>query len=147
MLQRGKTYEEVYDSFRWDIPEYYNIGVAHCDRHADSGKLALIQVLEDGLTEEYTFQDIKRMSNRCANALAALGIQRGDRVAVFLSQGPELTVAHMAIFKLGAIGLPLFALFGPEGSNTGWPTARPRPSSPTRRASPSSIRCATGCRT
>lgn len=115
MLKRGKTYEEVYDSFQWEIPEHYNIGVAHCDRHADSGNLALIQVLEDGSTEDYTFKDIKQLSNRCANALAALGIARGDRVAVFLSQGPELTVAHMAIYKLGAIGLPLFALFGPEG--------------------------------
>lgn len=115
MLKRGETYEEVYENFRWDIPEHYNIGVAHCDRHADSGKLALIQVLEDGSTEEYTFQDIKRRSNQCANTLSALGVKRGDRVAVFLTQGPELTVAHMAIYKMGAIGLPLFALFGPEG--------------------------------
>src|SRR5213079_2026730 len=58
--------------------------------------------------------DLKRLSNRCANALAALGIGRGDRVGVLLPQRPETAIAHLAIYKLGAVAVPLFVQFGPD---------------------------------
>ncbi len=49
-----------------------------------------------------------------AHALIKLGITRGDRVGIILSQRPETAVAHLAAYKLGAIALPLSTLFGPE---------------------------------
>jgi acetyl-CoA synthetase len=49
-----------------------------------------------------------------ANTLAALGVERGDRVAIHLPQCPETAAAHVAIYRLGAIALPLFSLFGPD---------------------------------
>src|SRR5436305_14692430 len=115
MLQRGHSYDEEYGSFRWELPERFNIGVAACDRHADgSGKLALIYAAPDGEVERFSFDDLKLLSNRCANALAALGIGRGDRVGVLLPQRPETAIAHLAIYKLGAVAVPLFVQFGPE---------------------------------
>src|SRR5262249_47463435 len=54
-------------------------------------------------------------SSRLANALLAKGVKAGDRVGVFLSQGAELTLCHLAGYRLGAVGLPLFTLFGQGG--------------------------------
>src|SRR5947199_3184956 len=115
MLQRGHSYDEVYGGFRWELPERFNIGVAACDRHADgSRRLALIYEAPDGAVERFSFDDLKRLSNRCANALAGLGIRRGDRVGVLLPQRPETAIAHLAIYKLGAVAVPLFVQFGPD---------------------------------
>jgi acetyl-CoA synthetase len=115
VLQRGEGYEEVYSGFRWELPERFNIGVAACDRHADgNGRLALVYEAPDGTIERFTFDDLKRLSNRCANALAAMGVGPGDRVGVLLPQRPETAIAHIAIYKLGAVALPLFTQFGPD---------------------------------
>ncbi|OHE22315.1 MAG: AMP-dependent synthetase [Syntrophus sp. GWC2_56_31] len=115
MLSKKGSYDELYRSFRWPIPEYYNIGVDVCDKWADERyRLALIYEDESGRTEKYAFWDIKNLSNRLANAFRAYGITRGDRVAILLPQCPETAIAHIAIYKLGAIAVPLFTLFGPD---------------------------------
>ena len=115
MLQKKSTYDEVYRSFHWQIPEYYNIGVDVCDKWADERyRLALIYEDEGGRTEKYTFWDIKNRSNRLANALRAHGVARGDRVGILLPQCPETAITHVAVYKLGAIAIPLFTLFGPD---------------------------------
>jgi acetyl-CoA synthetase len=115
VIQRGKSYDEVYSGFRWELPERFNIGVAACDRHADgSGRLALVYEAPDGTLERFSYDDLKRLSNRCANALAGMGVGPGDRVAVLLPQRPETAIAHLAIYKLGAVALPLFTQFGPD---------------------------------
>ena len=62
----------------------------------------------------WTFGQLLAASSRLANALAARGISKGDRVAVFLSQGAELTLCHLAGYRMGAVVLPLFTLFGEE---------------------------------
>ena len=113
MLRRGQSYDEVYRGFRWQLPERFNIGVAACDRLATGdGRLALVYEAPDGTVERFSFDDLKRLSNRCANALVALGIGRGDRVGVLLPQRPETAIAHLAIYKLGAVAVPLFVQFG-----------------------------------
>jgi len=115
MLKKGKTYEEVYRSFKWKVPKFYNIGVDCCDKWADQRyRLALIYEDDQGRVEQYTFWDLKRLSNRLANALQACGLQRGDRVGILLPQCPETALSHLAIYKTGGIALPLFTLFGPE---------------------------------
>jgi acetyl-CoA synthetase len=115
VIQRGKSYNEVYDGFRWELPEWFNIGVAACDRHADgSGRLALVSEAPDGTLERFSYDDLKQLSSRCANALAAMGVGPGDRVGVLLPQRPETVIAHLAIYKLGAVALPLFTQFGPD---------------------------------
>jgi acetyl-CoA synthetase len=76
--------------------------------------LALIHLREDGSETRYSFAELKRHSNRCANVLETQGVEEGDRVAILLAQGPETASAHLATYKLGAIAVPLFTLFGAE---------------------------------
>jgi acetyl-CoA synthetase len=115
MLKLGRTYEEVYGAFRWEIPEYYNIGMDVCDKWAGGEKrTALITQDENEGVERYSFQDLKRLSNRFANGLRAHGIGRGDRVGILLPQSLEAALSHIAIYKIGGIALPLFTLFGVE---------------------------------
>ena len=115
MLQPHKTYEEVYGSFNWEIPEFYNIGVDICDKWAHQRyRLALIYEDEKGQLEQYTFWDLKRLSNRLANGLKAQGLSQGDRMGIMLPQSPEAGISHIAIYKIGAIAVPLFTLFGTD---------------------------------
>ena len=115
MLKFGKTYNEVYDSFRWEIPQHYNIGVDICDKWArQPDRPALIYENESGQVEKYTFQDLKRLSNRLANGLKASGIGQGDRFGILLPQCPETAISHIAAYKIGAIAIPLFTLFGTD---------------------------------
>jgi len=115
MLRHGKTYDEVYNSFRWEIPDFYNIGVDICDKWAHQRyRLALIYENEKGQEEQYTFWDLKRLSNRFANGLQAYQIDQGDRVGILLPQCPETAISHISIYKIGAIAIPLFTLFGTD---------------------------------
>ena len=115
MLRRGQTYDEVYDSFRWEIPEFYNIGVDICDKWAHQRyRLALVYENEKGRVEKYTFWDLKNLSNRLANGLKALEVDNGHRMGILLPQCPETALCHIAAFKVGAIPIPLFTLFGTD---------------------------------
>ncbi len=111
-----RDYDRLYRAFRWQIPERYNIGVAVCDRWAarDPRRLAILHVRPDGKPEEIGYGWLKETSNRLANVLGAHGIKRGDRVAILLPQMPEVAAIHVAIYKLGAVALPLATLFGVE---------------------------------
>ncbi len=64
--------------------------------------------------EKYTFADLKGLSNRMANGLKANGIEQGDRFGILLPQCPETAISHIAAYKLGAIAIPLFTLFGTD---------------------------------
>jgi acetyl-CoA synthetase len=109
----GQTYESLTDNFAWHIPARYNMGVDVCDKWADgSGRLALIYEDAEGNATRYTFDQLKTLSDRFANALQACGAQRGDRVGIFLSQSIETAIAHLAAYKAGMVAVPLFALFG-----------------------------------
>src|SRR5204863_20433 len=79
-----------------------------------SMRFALYWEDESGATAAYSFWDIQTAANRLSNALAALGVRRGERVALVLPQRPETAIAYMAIFQMGALALPLSHLFGPE---------------------------------
>lgn len=114
MLEKAATYDDVLARFRWRIPERFNIGAAVTTAHANRNGDALIFETGSGEPERYSFRDLDRLSNRAANMLVAAGLRRGDRVGVFLSQSPEAAIAHVAIYKAGAIAMPLFVLFGPD---------------------------------
>lgn len=116
MLPKACDYEALYARFRWRIPPRFNIGVACCDRWAtaDAERLAILHVKANGTSDSITFGWLRETSNRLANVLRAKGIARGDRVALMLPQTPEVAAAHIAIYKLGAIALPIAVLFGPD---------------------------------
>ncbi len=115
MLPNASSYDELCARFRWDIPEFYNIGVDVCDRWADAepDRLALIDAREEG-DRAISYGELRALSNQTANLLAEQGIERGDRVGILLPQTPETAYAHIAVYKLGAIAIPLFTLFGAE---------------------------------
>jgi len=116
MLTDARTYDALCRDFRWKVPARYNIGVDVCTRWAmaDPDRVAIIWQRPDGRMEPVTFGRLEEDSNRLANVLMARGIRRGDRVAIILAQGPAAAIAHIAIYKMGAIAVPLAALFGPD---------------------------------
>ncbi len=116
MLELKDSYEELYASFEWDIPEFFNIAYAVCDKWAeqDPNRLALIHKAKDDSVEEISFAALRELSNQTAHLFNAFGLTKGDRVGIFLPQAPETAYSHIAAYKLGAIAVPLFTLFGPD---------------------------------
>ena len=95
MLTPGKTYDQVYGSFQWQVPDFYNIGVDICDKWAhEPDRTALIYEDHKGQVTKYSFSDLKKLSNQLANGLKAHGIQRGDRVGILLGQSPETGISQ-----------------------------------------------------
>ncbi len=114
MLPGKMPYDDLMRAFHWQVPSNYNIGVDICDRWArsDPTRIALIHKRPDGEVERFSYSDLKDQSNRLANLLRSHGIKRGDRVALLLPQCPQTCFGHIAIYKLGAIVVPLASLFG-----------------------------------
>lgn len=114
-LEPGR-YDDVRDSFEWKIPETYNMVEAICDRWATNrSAVALYWENADGDAESYTFYELSRLSNRCANALRDRGIGREDVVAIFLPTLPESLIVTLAGHKVGAVNMPLYHLFEADG--------------------------------
>jgi acetyl-CoA synthetase len=109
----GMTYRSLRDGFKWEIPGRFNLGVACSDAHPENDP-ALITEASDGSVRVTTFGELSRRSNRLARHLHSLGIARGDRVGVIVPQSEATGLAHLAIWKLGAVSLPLASLFGPD---------------------------------
>ena len=115
MVNQAGSYAELCRNFRWQVPEHFNIGVDVCGRWAeDRSRFALYYEDESGFTSAHTFWDIQRAANRLSNVLAALGTLPGDRIAILLPQCPETAIAHVAIYQMGALAVPLSHLFGPD---------------------------------
>jgi acetyl-CoA synthetase len=108
-------YRELYEGFRWHVPADFNIAEV-CGRRwaAETSRVAIYFEDHAGRRAAYTYAALQADANRLSNALAALGVQRGDRVAIVLPQRPETAIAHLAIYQLGAIAMPLSILFGPD---------------------------------
>lgn len=113
-----KSYEEAHGGFRWHIPERFNMGEDTCDRHAQNPQkahtVALYYEDDAGHAAQYTFAQMKDLSDRFAGVLAANGLSRGDRFAVMLPQRPEAAIAHLSVYKMGGIAIPLTILFREE---------------------------------
>ena len=116
VLNRAESYEKLYGDFRWDIPDRFNIGVDVCDknaaRHPDRTGLIVVEPGKD--TVSYTFTDLKRLTNQLANLFIANGLERGERVGILMSQSVEVAISHVAAWKMAAISIPLFTLFGED---------------------------------
>jgi len=114
-VRGAKNFAELRAKHRWNIPADYNVAVDCLDRHVElRDKTALIYADDEGHSARYTFEQMIEASNRFANALRGLGIGRGDVVAIHTPQRPETAIAHIALYRLGAIALPISKLFGPD---------------------------------
>jgi acetyl-CoA synthetase len=119
-------YEKTSKEFSWEAVKKelfttpqnkVNIAYDAIDRHAQTwrkNKVALYWEGADGPCVKYTFLELKRLSDQCANMLRSLGVKKGDRVFIFLPRLPELYISMIATAKLGAIAGPMFSAFGPD---------------------------------
>jgi acetyl-CoA synthetase len=107
---------ELHANFRWHVPGPFNIAQVCCARWALATPDAVAIRSEDeaGRVSTATYAELQREANRLSNALRKLGVKRGDRVAIVMPQRVETAVAHFALYQLGAIGMPLSMLFGPD---------------------------------
>ncbi|WP_343082179.1 AMP-binding protein [Ostreiculturibacter nitratireducens] len=116
LMRVGEDWETLRASFRWHVPDRFNIAERCCDSWASAfpGRVALIDLGEGGDVRRWTYGELKEASDRLANSFAARGLRQGDRVGVLLPQGVAVLITHFAAMKLGAVALPLFTLFGPD---------------------------------
>ncbi|OAN79347.1 AMP-dependent synthetase [Sulfitobacter sp. EhC04] len=91
----------------WDLPERLNMAEQCLARPSDA--LAIVDLTGPG-RRDVSYGELARMTDGLARALIAR-VAPGDRVGVLLSQGPWCAAAHLAIWKIGAISVPLFKLF------------------------------------
>ena len=107
------SYEDLRRDFEWPALERFNIAEAACDKWADEPeRVAIIHKRPDGAVERMPFGELIAQSNRIANMLAATGVEAGDRVGLLLPQRPETALTHLALYKIGAVAVPLAMLFG-----------------------------------
>ncbi|WP_026825581.1 acetate--CoA ligase [Exiguobacterium marinum] len=116
------SYEEACQSFEWTQAETLfswnltgkvNLAYEAIDRHAESelAKKVALLYFDGGREERYTYADMKRESNRSGNVLKSIGVEKGDRVFIFMPRQPELYFILLGAIKLGAIVGPLFEAF------------------------------------
>jgi acyl-coenzyme A synthetase/AMP-(fatty) acid ligase len=106
MITIRRSYEELIAGFRWQVPDEFNFGALVDAWATDRSRVALYWEDEAGRTARLTFWDLKQRTNRCMNALAGLGVQRGDPVLVMLPRVPEWQTAMVGAIKLGALVIP-----------------------------------------
>ena len=116
MIDSGESgFDDICRSFTWQIPASFNIAAAVCDRHRDiSHRPALLCETASGTKAQYSFADLYRLSNQLANVFLSMGVGPGDRIAILLPQRVETGLCHLAAWKIGAVSLPLSALFGTD---------------------------------
>jgi acetyl-CoA synthetase len=125
-LHNMKSYEEELKNFSWDIAKAelgykdgddINIGWYCTDRICDMGKAdkkALIWEDHKGTIKQYTFNEMRVLTNSIAAYLEKIGVKPGERVCLFMDKVPELYFGFLGILKRGAIAQPLFSAFGSE---------------------------------
>lgn len=116
MIDSGESgFDDICRSFTWQIPASFNIAAAVCDCHRDiSHRPALLCETASGTKAQYSFADLYRLSNQLANVFLSMGVGPGDRIAILLPQRVETGLCHLAAWKIGAVSLPLSALFGTD---------------------------------
>jgi acetyl-CoA synthetase len=119
MLEQGQSHEALVAGFRWNLPARLNMAAQACDDWAarEPERLAILD-LSEGAARRISYGELRRMADGLAHALAARGVARGDRVGVLRSQSGWTAAAHLAVWKLGAVSIPLFKLFGQDALRT-----------------------------
>lgn len=120
------SYDEERSSFSWesarsslDDPPGGGLNIAYeaVDRHAigpRASKVALRTLDEHGQSTDLSYAELRRLTNRFANALRGLGVGRGETVFTLLGRVPELYVTVLGALKNGSVVAPLFSAFGPD---------------------------------
>lgn len=116
-VSRAASYAAIRKQFRWIIPERYSIAEDICGRWAASepDRIAVVERDAEGGRRAWTYGALQEASGRIANVLThGAGLGRGDRCAILLPQSAATVQLHIALYRMGAVALPLFALFGED---------------------------------
>lgn len=111
------SFQALRDEFEWEFPEEFNTSQFICDRWVDDGEniAAYYEDRTSNRSGKLSFEELKERSNQLANYLKELGVKKGDRVAINVPRKIETLISHVAVWKLGAVSVPLSTLFGPYG--------------------------------
>ncbi|WAP70165.1 AMP-binding protein [Jiella pelagia] len=111
-----QNYQTLTAAFTWNMPARYNVAAACADDWArqEPDRICLIEDRGEAPARTLNYGALAASSRRFAAALAARGVRRGDRVAIVLPQSFQTVIAHLAVYRLGAIAVPLAMRFGPE---------------------------------
>jgi len=110
----NKVLEWNYPFAKWFVGATCNISYNCLDRHVKNGrknKVAVIWVGENDTERVFTYGQLYRQVNRCANALKKLGLKKGDRVTIYLPKVPEQIVAMLACARIGVIHSVVYSGF------------------------------------
>ena len=110
-------YRDGFSQLDWLPGGGLNNAYEAIDRHVAHGhgdKLAMIWVGKNWEEEKYTYSDMKEQSDRFGAVMNNLGIERADRVFIFMDRLPELYFAALGVLKAGGVIGPLFSAFGPD---------------------------------
>ena len=116
ILPIRQNYFDLIKKFQIKVPKFFNISEACCDKWIknDFNRVAITNIDEDNYKSNWTYGKIHTSANSLANSLIKHGVKKGDRIVLMLPQGPEVIISHFASYKIGAIVVPLFTLFGPD---------------------------------
>ena len=110
-------YKEGFSKLTWLPDGGLNNAFEAIDAHVEKGKgakKAMIWIGKNGEEETYTYSDLKLQSDKFGQVMRDLGMEKGDRVFIFMDRIPELYFAALGILKAGGIIAPLFSAFGPD---------------------------------
>jgi acetyl-CoA synthetase len=99
---------------KWFVGGQLNVSVNCVDRHIDNhhkNKAAIIWQGENGTVQTYTYYQLYLAVNRVASGLKELGINKGDRITIYLPMIPELLITMLACTRIGAIHTVVFSGF------------------------------------
>jgi acetyl-CoA synthetase len=114
-LAEAFSWEELRDACDWDGRSELNFAHESVDRHADDDSLALLWRGADGEERRYSFSEFARNSDRVANILSELGVEKGDRVVTYLPRIPEHYFTILGTLKTGAVFGAINERYGPDG--------------------------------
>jgi acetyl-CoA synthetase len=111
-----EDYESLRDWFEWEIPDQFNVTGATVERQAaqNPDREAIITLDSEDGEKRYTYRELDETVTDLATVLADSGVERGDRVAINAPQSAETIISHLAVWKLGAVSVPLSVRFGPD---------------------------------
>jgi len=110
-----RVFESAPPSFRWYVGGQTNLSYNALDRHVArgwGGHAALVTESEWGERRVFTYAQLLEAVKQAAAALRGLGVRRGDRVAIYMPTCAEAIVLMLAVTRIGAIHLVVFAGFG-----------------------------------
>ena len=114
----GDFYAAMQHSFGWSVPANFNMAQVCSQRWAAqpdaAQRTAIIEHHTGGAYRTYSFAQLQQAADDLSLRLQAMGVQKGDRVAIVLPQRFETAVAYIAVMQMGAVAMPLSLLFGPD---------------------------------